>query len=156
MATFYFRDRAAPRPQRTRIGDVAVIMQDQRVLLERRADSGQWGLVGGGLEVTETLEECLIREVLEETGLVVIQASLLGVFSDPSRIASYPDGNVVRIVSAAYWVAVSGAMRPSVESLALEYHSVERIGTLPIVPTHVDILETVQVAVATEAGGRIP
>ena len=41
MATIYFRDRAAPRPQRTRIGAVAVIMQDQRVLLERRADSGR-------------------------------------------------------------------------------------------------------------------
>ena len=42
-----------------------------RVLWQRRADFGWWGLSGGVLELNESLPECVIREVREETGLSV-------------------------------------------------------------------------------------
>ena len=46
----------------------------ERVLLIRRGQEplkGQWSLPGGAVELGETLEEAVRREVLEETGLVV-------------------------------------------------------------------------------------
>jgi 8-oxo-dGTP diphosphatase len=49
----------------------AVFREDGRVLAIRRQDSGEWQPPGGVLELAETFEEGVRREVLEETGVVV-------------------------------------------------------------------------------------
>ena len=52
----------------------AVVLDGERVLLIRRGQEpqkGEWSLPGGALELGETLDEGVRREVLEETGLVV-------------------------------------------------------------------------------------
>jgi len=62
-------------------GDGAVIdPTDGRLLLIRRADSGQWAMPGGALEVGETPAEGVIREVREETGIICEANRLAGVF----------------------------------------------------------------------------
>jgi 8-oxo-dGTP diphosphatase len=60
---------------------VAVIVQHDSVLLvRRRADDGAppWTLPGGKLEPGESPEAAAVREALEETGLTVEAARLLG------------------------------------------------------------------------------
>lgn len=51
-----------------------------RLLLQKRP-SGKWGLPGGICELGETAEENAVREVYEETGLVVRVTNLIGVYS---------------------------------------------------------------------------
>ena len=52
--------------------------KDQKeVLLIKRRDVPVWVLPGGGIEKSESLEEAIIREVLEETGWVVTVEELL-------------------------------------------------------------------------------
>ncbi|MGI8914149.1 MAG: NUDIX hydrolase [Chloroflexota bacterium] len=68
---------------RFRIGVFAVVHDAGRVLLARRRDSGWWNLPGGGLERGETVDEGTVREVLEETELVVTVERLIGVYSKP-------------------------------------------------------------------------
>jgi 8-oxo-dGTP pyrophosphatase MutT (NUDIX family) len=86
------------------------------LLLERRADFGTWGLPGGALDEDETVAEAVAREVREETGLQTLPLELFGVFSDPSRIIAYPDGNVFRLLTLAFVVEVaSGAPHVSPE-----------------------------------------
>ena len=61
-------------PDRPYVGVGAVIVQDGKVLLVKRKHeplAGHWSLPGGAVEVGETLEACLLREMLEETGLEV-------------------------------------------------------------------------------------
>jgi 8-oxo-dGTP diphosphatase len=59
---------------------------DDRWLLIRRADSGQWALAGGTLEWGETLERTLVRELREEAGVDKVRIDrLVGVYSDPDR-----------------------------------------------------------------------
>ena len=61
-------------PDRPFIGVGAVIVQDGRVLLvQRRSEplAGRWSLPGGAVELGETLEAAVIREMREETGLEV-------------------------------------------------------------------------------------
>ncbi|MCR4787189.1 MAG: serine hydrolase [Lachnospiraceae bacterium] len=56
---------------KTREGSRAVIVQDGKILLTHELHSGWWLLPGGGMEEGETPEDCVIREVEEETGILV-------------------------------------------------------------------------------------
>ena len=56
---------------KTRVGCRAVIIKDDKILLSHEIISGWWLVPGGGLEEGETPEECVIREVEEETGFIV-------------------------------------------------------------------------------------
>jgi 8-oxo-dGTP diphosphatase len=77
-------------PERPIIGVGAVIIEGGRVLLIKRGQAplkGEWSLPGGALELGETLEEGICREVLEETGLIVEPISTIEVFDRISRDA---------------------------------------------------------------------
>ena len=69
-------------------GDAAVIDDQGRILLIRRADNGKWAMPGGALEVGETPLEGVLREALEETGVPCQAVALVGVFD--SRLCGTP------------------------------------------------------------------
>ena len=52
-----------------RVGVYAVIIEDNKILLTRQWDG--YSLIGGGVEKGETIEESIVREVKEETGLTI-------------------------------------------------------------------------------------
>jgi 8-oxo-dGTP diphosphatase len=65
-----------------------VIVQEGRVLLIRRGQAplkGEWSLPGGVVELGETLEQAVCREVLEETGFVVEVLEVVKAFDRISR-----------------------------------------------------------------------
>ncbi len=82
-------------PSRPIVGIGAVVLVDDGrvVLVKRKYEplAGEWSLPGGGLEVGETLESGVAREVLEETGLVVDVGAVIEVFD---RILVDKTGNV--------------------------------------------------------------
>ena len=71
------RERFIPRPS-----VYAIIRNEQTVLLVTNTTSGRYYLPGGGLEVGESLEEALHREVREEAGIKVIITRLMTVVED--------------------------------------------------------------------------
>ncbi|MFI6849243.1 NUDIX domain-containing protein [Kitasatospora sp. NBC_00085] len=72
---------------------IAVVLDDQgRVLLIQRADDGRWALPGGILDPGEQPADGVVRECLEETGVVAVPEVLAGV-----RVTddiTYPNGDV--------------------------------------------------------------
>lgn len=58
---------------------------DGRLLAVRRADNGHWEPPGGILELDETIEAGVVREVLEETGVIVRPERLTGVYQNMAR-----------------------------------------------------------------------
>jgi ADP-ribose pyrophosphatase YjhB (NUDIX family) len=68
------------RPTPLSVGDAAIIDDEGRILLIRRADNGQWAMPGGALEVGETPAEGVVREAFEETGVRCRAVTLVGVF----------------------------------------------------------------------------
>lgn len=72
----------APPPKHS-VSVAGVVVDDQgRVLVIRRDDTGHWQPPGGVLELDETFEEGVRREVLEETGVVVLVERLTGVYKN--------------------------------------------------------------------------
>jgi 8-oxo-dGTP pyrophosphatase MutT (NUDIX family) len=70
------------------IGVHAVIEEQGKILVLRRAATmvyqpGKWDLPGGHMAADETFEQCLLREVAEETGLNVAVERLAGVNRAP-------------------------------------------------------------------------
>ncbi len=59
-----------------------VVRDDDRVLVIRRDDNGHWEAPGGVLELDESFEAGVQREVLEETGLEVTVERLTGVYKN--------------------------------------------------------------------------
>jgi 8-oxo-dGTP pyrophosphatase MutT (NUDIX family) len=111
--------------------------------VEKRSDCARWGFVGGAIEVDESLEEALRREVLEETGLVVVGEELFAVFHGPWRVVPYPDGNVVRLITFVYRAEVVdfGTLRLSEESEELRFFRPEELAGLDVIETSRPILE---------------
>jgi 8-oxo-dGTP diphosphatase len=75
-------------PARPLVGVGAVIWDGSRVLLERRGRPpalGAWSLPGGLIEIGETAEEAVRREVSEECGIDVTVGPLLGIFEPIHR-----------------------------------------------------------------------
>jgi 8-oxo-dGTP diphosphatase len=76
----------------------AIIRKGDGLLLVKRGRppfEGRYALPGGFVEAGETVEEAVMREIREETGLRTGVARLLGVYSDPERD---PRGHTVSAV----------------------------------------------------------
>ena len=70
-------------PERPVVGIGGVIVDRGRTVLIRRGSEplrGEWSIPGGTLELGESLDEGVARELLEETGIVVRVTELIEVF----------------------------------------------------------------------------
>ena len=110
---------------------VAAIVRngDGAILLQRRSDNGLWGLPGGSVEIGESVTAAVVREVKEETGLVVEVERLIGVYSDPSfQVVRYSDGNVVHYINTLMTCRiVEGTLQTCDESLELRFFDPSRL-----------------------------
>ena len=77
-------------------------------LVRRKNPPLGWALPGGFVDYGERVEKAAVREVLEETGLVVDLVYLLGVYSDPSRDARMHTISTVFVATARNPEDISG------------------------------------------------
>ena len=122
---------------RTRIGAYGLVLQRQRLLLCRISPSvpewaGWWTLPGGGVEFGEHPEGAMIREVREETGLVVRAAGLAGL---DSLVVPGADPAVHSLRILYFTEVLEGALRNEVDGSTdlCEWHPLESVRMLPIV-----------------------
>ena len=87
--------------------DLVIVSGSDHVWLVRRRDTNQLSTMGGFVQVGETVEDAVRRELLEETGIVLREAPILfGVYSDPRRDRRR------HTVSVTYAVHLDGSERP--------------------------------------------
>ncbi|MFD8483195.1 NUDIX hydrolase [Kitasatospora sp. NPDC059673] len=96
----------------------AVVREDGRVLVIQRADNGAWQPPGGVLELGESVEDGVRREVFEETGVWVRPECLTGVYKNMSR-------GVVALVFRC--TVENGEARPTEEAVAVDWFTSEEV-----------------------------
>ena len=97
-------------PERPIVGIGGVLIHEDRALLIRRGTEpllGHWSIPGGSLEVGETLEQGVVRELLEETGVEVRVRELIEVFE--------------RIDATVPTRKVDGQLRPRYHFVIVDY-----------------------------------
>src|SRR5579864_2596199 len=102
-------ERSRTYPTRPYLAVSAAIFRNGRVLIVRRARPpahGLYTLPGGGVELGETLEEAVIREVREETALEVKPIALAGYRQAIARdAAGKVERHFVILPFAARWIS---------------------------------------------------
>lgn len=90
------------------------------VVLVKRKDNGKRALVGGFVDVGETTEDAVRREVLEETGLVVTSLKLFPhIYSDPARD---PRRHTVSII---YICRFSGSLEAGDDAAGVDIYPID-------------------------------
>jgi 8-oxo-dGTP pyrophosphatase MutT (NUDIX family) len=74
-----------------------------RILLQKRRDNNTWGIPGGIMEIGETFEETVKREVYEETSIILQTLSLFGIYSGKAGLTEYPNGDKVFSVQIIFY-----------------------------------------------------
>lgn len=136
-------------PDRPVVGVGGVIIEDGRALLIRRGSEpllGQWSIPGGTLELGESLQRGVARELLEETGIEVRVLELIEVFD---RIFLEP-AEVAKEVSARpkfHYVIVdylceriSGEPRAASDVTDVVYATEDELGRFGLTPTAMRVL----------------
>jgi 8-oxo-dGTP diphosphatase len=97
-----------------------VVRDDDRVLVIRRGDNGQWEAPGGVLELDESFEDGVRREVFEETGLTVTVGRLTGVYKNLAQ----------GIVALVYRCCPAGGdAHPTVEAQDVQWMTRDEVQT---------------------------
>jgi mutator protein MutT len=109
-----------------RIRPTGILIEDGRILLVKQdvTSARHWALPGGRQEVGETLDQCLVRELKEETGLDIRVGDLLYI---TDRIL--PDNHVVHI---AFLVERTGGSLLTEEELHAKKETVRKAEMVPL------------------------
>ncbi|MFE6056769.1 NUDIX hydrolase [Kitasatospora sp. NPDC056446] len=122
-----------------------VVHEDGRALAIRRADNGTWEPPGGVLEVAESVEDGVRREVYEETGVKARVERLTGVYKNMSRgivalvFRCRPEGGAVRLSDESVevaWLTPAEVSERMAEVYAVRVLDALRDETAPSVRTH--------------------
>jgi 8-oxo-dGTP diphosphatase len=107
--------------------DGIIVHEDRLVLIKRGNEpfKGMYALPGGIVEYGERVEDCVVREIREETGLETEVMNLVGVFSDPDRD---PRGHFITI--AFNLKVIGGELRSGDDAMDVNLFELERLPEL--------------------------
>lgn len=133
----YLRElRAVVGPRLLLLPGVAALVRDEseRVLFMHRADDGRWGLPAGAIDPGESPAEAIVREVREESGLIVRPTRVAGVFGGVGFRHRYPNGDEAEwTVTVFECEVVGGELVPQDgEALELRYFVPEEAPALQL------------------------
>jgi 8-oxo-dGTP diphosphatase len=130
-------------PERPLVGVGGVVIADGRALLIRRGGpplQGEWSIPGGLLDLGETLEQGVRRELAEETGLEVRVLDLIEVFE---RVFPDDDGRTkYHFVILDYLCeAVSGEARAASDVTDVAWAREDELASYSLTPTATRVIK---------------
>ena len=101
------RDLVRHRPLIMTSASGALLDQQGAVLLQERADTGDWGFPGGYMEFGESFEQTVKREFKEDAGIEIVSVNRLAILDQD--FYTYPNGDRVQPINAFYLVEETSA-----------------------------------------------
>ena len=116
----------------------AIIVKDDCVVLVKRKNppfQDHYALPGGFVEIGEYVEEAVVREAKEETGLEVQVERFSGIYDDPDRD---PRGHVISI--AYICNVIGGELRADSDAKDVSCMTIKEIKKIKLAFDHAKIL----------------
>jgi len=115
---------------------VGAIIHDHngRLLLQEKSSGEAWSLPAGGIELGETPQQAVAREVMEETGYAVAVHAILGVFGGREYRYTYPSGDQVEYVATLFQCRIIGGcgVPTDDETKSIQYFSRDEMPELAL------------------------
>ena len=119
--------------------DAVITAEDGKLVFIRRKNppyQSSWALTGGFVEYGETVEQAVMREVKEETGLIVEIKKIIGVYSDPDRD---PRGHTITVSFLTN--KIGGYPRADTDASEVSFFTPEEAKDLDLAFDHQKILK---------------
>ena len=122
----YMRElRAKVGSRLLEVPSVSIVVRDKqdRILLGRHSNRGKWVTPGGAVEPLEVPADAAVREMWEETGLVVELTGIVGVYGGPEFVVRYRNGDETSYLMVVFEARRTGGelRADGVEVLELGY-----------------------------------
>ncbi|WP_440117729.1 NUDIX domain-containing protein [Paenibacillus sp. QZ-Y1] len=100
-------------------GVAGIIRNNQEeILFGRKHNETTWGLIAGAIELGETPAQAMIREALEETGLVIEPDRIIGVYGGEEQRFTYRNGHQVEYLTIVFECKIKdGQLTPDHEEM---------------------------------------
>ena len=113
--------------------------EEKGLLLEKRTDTGEWCTPGGAIELGESLEDALKREIKEETNLDIAKPKLFDIKANVHMV--YPNKDEVYYTDIVYEInEFFGDLKPDRESKELVFFSLDNLPE-NIMPTQIGYIK---------------
>ncbi len=113
--------------------------EEKGLLLEKRTDTGEWCTPGGAIELGESLEDALKREIKEETNLDISNPRLFDIKANVHMV--YPNNDEVYYTDVVYEInEFFGELKSDGESTELKFFDLDNLPK-NIMPTQIGYIE---------------
>lgn len=113
--------------------------EEKGLLLEKRTDTGEWCTPGGAIELGESLEDALKREIKEETNLDIANPKFFDIKANVHMV--YPNKDEVYYTDVVYVInEFYGELKPDGESIELKFFDLDNLPA-NIMPTQIGYIE---------------
>lgn len=111
------------------VGANVIIRNKKKEYLLQQRDNGNWGLLGGLMEVNESLEDTAVREVFEESGIKITDLKQIHTFSGERFRFTLDNGDQIYVVTTLFEASTfSGKLNlKSPETLDLQYFDQKKL-----------------------------
>lgn len=130
---YYYCDDAPAANSIKPAASVAILNSRRELLMLCRRDNEKWTMPGGTMEYGESLTDCALREVKEESGLDVKIKDIIGTYTDPNIKVAYSDGEVRQEFTIVYYgEALNYEVVHDDESSQFQWVPLNKIVDLPL------------------------
>lgn len=120
----WIRSKVGKEPILLNVANAIIINDTGQILLQRRGGHKDeaWSTPGGAIEIGESAQEAVVREVREETSLEVVVESFVGAYTKDTLV-SYPNGDQCQIILFSFACRIVGGQlkADNVETLELRF-----------------------------------